>query len=937
MTEAVDPVPLVLPDSAVPNPLPQPLNLEAELTKQQRKLNKDRAKSTLLNRSLELKNTVRMSFSLELNKLDMLETRETALRAIKTLFEGNRNREALKLFLTALATPKTQSAKGRCAELKVVQMLLKVFGEMLIEAAGAGLNRIYGVLLGYFSDRSREVQEAVADCLCVLYNCALPLGPGKSLQFLLEPLTLVLTSGTEISAQQTASVTLRTWLCSLPRDQTSLITDAAKRITALFLKLRPGYPDLISTLGYLVQYFGVEFLLPDLLMVVKRLLAYFGLMTSQSGYFGEKEACKLLGQIVKRLDSAVSCLGELKQEVIERLREAKSHKVADVQREAAIAYTLWTGGHSSLSPRPPLTRLRTVRDAIKRGKTEEASPPPEDQWGVYRSKFLTRGSGRYVPQLGYGRLDLSKALKSRPSIRDFIRSKGKSATGKIEIYTKSPTEASRIVPRRGFGEAPEEPNIEAEEPSGAQAEELIDSQALPQAEDTISGAGEGMEDEAKEEEKQLEEGEEVASFQPFQVEAPGQSTETANPRLWNRLKGAEKKPEPEAVIEPLPDPEAPPSEKPSSGQSSSRLKKAVAKSSILRKFATSKHSEAAPGSNTAETPESQATIPEVPQPASSKSNSSALFGLLGKSILGKLNSSRSPKELGSPKDSGKESLGSASGTLAEELAASSGLESSPKASIRTPEAIEEQHESEELDASGVDESGQYTEEVVEWISTLMTRSIDQMNEQFQQMEKSIQGMETRISKLEGETAYQLHRYRARNAAQPRYKSHIHPPQSSPPTLTHTTTQTRPFTRSHSSQTAPIPPAKKPAIDPLTKTWTQSLSDLRNKQTQRAYRRVLRTGDDLYLIRLMVTTGAVVRELNEGTVGTVLERMSQLLSQSFVAGVMLDWVAESVQTGLFFEASKEEQHGLLAIIEAAAIEDTEDGLKARGVYDYLTSN
>jgi hypothetical protein len=88
---------------------------------------------------------------------------------------------------------------------------------------------------------------------------------------------------------------------------------------------------------------------------------------------------------------------------------------------------------------------------------------------------------------------------------------------------------------------------------------------------------------------------------------------------------------------------------------------------------------------------------------------------------------------------------------------------------------------------------------------------------------------------------------------------------------------------------------------------------------------------------MVTTGAVLRELNEGTVGTVLERMSQLLSQSFVAGVMLDWVAESVQTGLFFEASKEEQHGLLAIIEAAAIEDTEDGLKARGVYDYLTSN
>jgi len=935
MTEAVDPPSTVLPAIPVPDPLPKPLSLEAELTKQQRKLSKDRAKGSLLNRSLELKNSVRMSFSLELNKLDALETRETALRAVKALLEGNRNREALKLFLTALATPKTQSAKGRCAELKVVQMLLRVFGELLVEGAGAGLNRIYGVLLGYFSDRSREVQEAVADSLCALYNCALPLGPSKSLQLLFEPLTLVLMSGTELSAQQTASVTLRTWICSLPHDQTALITDASKRITALFLKLRPGYPDLISTLGYLVQHFGMDFLLPDLLMVVKKLLAYFGL-TSQSGYFGEKEACKLLGQIVKRLNSAVACLGELREEVVERLKEAKTHKVADVQREAAIAYSLWTGKQAFSPTRPVLNRLRTTRDAIKRKKTEEASPPPEDQWGVYRPRYLTRGSGRYIPQLGYGRLDLSKALQSRPSLRDFIRSKGKSAAGKIEIYTKSPTESNRIVPRSGYGEGPEEPYGLGEEITVPEDAMVISAEAneegkdpeneekpseeeekFPENEGKSSESGEKLSEKG---EKALEEG---AAFQPFQVETPAQATETANPRLWNRPKGAEKKPEAETPIESLPEAEIP-SDKPASGQSSSRLKKAVAKSSILKKLTANSGK---PASKPTESPESQGAL-EASLPITPKSSSSALFGALGKSILGRLNSIHSPKDLLSPKDSGKDSPA----TFTE----SSAVDFSPKASIRTPAAVTELPKSEEMSETE-GESEEVATEVVEWLDTVMTRTVEQMDGQFRCMQEALGKMEMRVGKLEGETGYWLHRYRARNRAPPRYRSHIHPPQAPKSTLTHTTTQTHPNTRCHSTQTPPTPPSQKPLVDPLTRTWSLTLSDLRNKQIQRGYRRVLRTGDDLYLIRLMVTTGTVLGELEEMTVGTLMERVGRLLSQSYVAGVRFDWIAESVQTGLFFEMSPEEQQNTLKGIEAAGEEDTEDGLKARNLYEYLTSD
>ena len=235
------------------------------------------------------------------------------------------------------------------------------------------------------------------------------------------------------------------------------------------------------------------------------------------------------------------------------------------------------------------------------------------------------------------------------------------------------------------------------------------------------------------------------------------------------------------------------------------------------------------------------------------------------------------------------------------------------------------------------ESEEVATEVVEWLDTVMTRTVEQMDGQFRCMQEALGKMEMRVGKLEGETGYWLHRYRARNRAPPRYRSHIHPPQAPKSTLTHTTTQTHPNTRCHSTQTPPTPPSQKPLVDPLTRTWSLTLSDLRNKQIQRGYRRVLRTGDDLYLIRLMVTTGTVLGELEEMTVGTLMERVGRLLSQSYVAGVRFDWVAESVQTGLFFEMSPEEQQNTLKGIEAAGVEDTEDGLKARNLYEYLTSD
>ena len=935
MTETVEQLP------EVTEPATKAVDLEAELGKQQRKIKKEQDKGAILNRSLELKNTVRMAFSQEMNKLDTLETRETALRAIKTLFDGNRNKEALKLFLMILATPKTQTAKGRCAELKVVRLLLKLFAEMLLAGTGGGLNRVYTILLSFFSDRSREVQESVAACLCDLYTCSLPLGPGKSTKFIIEPLSLVLMSGGG-AAQQTAAVALRTWICSLPVEQTAILNDAAKKVVELFLKLKPGYPDLISALGYLVQHFGMNQLLPDLLILVKKTLEYFG-QGSQSGHFGEKEACKLLGEIHRRLGSAVTGLGDLKREVIARLKDAKTHKVAEVQREAAAAYMLWTGGHAASPARPALTRLRTVRDAIKREKTKEPSPPPDDQWGVYRPKYLTRGSGRYVPPLGYGRLDLTKALKSRPSIRDFIKSKGKSATGKIEILVKSPTEASRIVPRNGFDEGQSEMSME--DPETVQLEEEVKS--VPQAEDVkvVENASEDLKQSIEKEGKESEESEEGkeeeekigteepatdTGFQPFEVEAPVQATETANPgRQWNRMKTTAKKTEPEIPVEPPPDPEAPPSERHSSGQSSSKFRKAVGRSSLLRKLGLAGQERAARNSSGPETAEVQ--TPTVEVSASPKFNSLMLFGALGKSVLGKLNSSKSVQELISPPSSAVESQLSAPTALLEELVMSPIHQLSRKATLRSPTAVAEQEESQEISEG---EEDRETAEIVVWLDKVMAGAIDQMDVQFQRMSEVLSEMDERLSRLEGETAYQLQRYRARNAAPPKYKSRIHPPQLSPATMTHTTTQTHPFTRDNLTQTIPIKPSKKPAIDSLTLTWIRAQANLRNPQ--QVYRRVLRTGDDLYLIRLLMTTGVVLGQLNLMTVGTLFDRLSGLISQSYVKGVMMDWIEGSAQTGLFYEMGREEQQSMLQMIETVGLEETEDGLKARSLYEYLTS-
>lgn len=94
-----------------------------------------------------------------------------------------------------------------------------------------------------------------------------------------------------------------------------------------------------------------------------------------------------------------------------------------------------------------------------------------------------------------------------------------------------------------------------------------------------------------------------------------------------------------------------------------------------------------------------------------------------------------------------------------------------------------------------------------------------------------------------------------------------------------------------------PDAKKPkGSNRLAEVWQRVIGYVKARDFENAYRLVLKEGDDMYLLRLIVTTGPVVSELDSETSKHVLKRINKIVRGGVFELLAVDWLEESNRCG-----------------------------------------
>jgi len=422
-------------------------HIKATLEAQRARLEQRRFKSPDLFKDSAATFSLRNRLQQALNRLDSGETRVRAVAELRTLIDQNRSEEALKVVIGCLADfSKSRSPKAREQEAGLIGFLAATYGRKLADSTLSPLHyftRLMDLCLTLFKDMHRSVQEAAALSLCSLYIHSLPKEDSQLvLEVMYEPLYGILLSGVDVKAQQGAALALFKWIAAINEaNQVDFMRELVPKVLALFVKLRPEYPDLVSAMGLMIESVGFRDFVPELPPFLSKLVQY--LRSRSHGSFALKiESCKLLKLLGERLQKFMDILiGFSTQEVVEALGETKADKVPIVQacaREALEQWHLlarmqvrveeekmqveaWAGEElikhrTGLAELPRLVKERTTlelpvipakgdafsdfkkaREAAKRKKESKVSREPVSyQWGSFKPKFLLKGTGHYT-------------------------------------------------------------------------------------------------------------------------------------------------------------------------------------------------------------------------------------------------------------------------------------------------------------------------------------------------------------------------------------------------------------------------------------------------------------------------------------------------------------------------------------------------------------
>mmetsp|Transcript_47121 Transcript_47121/g.54306 ORF Transcript_47121/g.54306 Transcript_47121/m.54306 type:complete len:160 (+) Transcript_47121:2-481(+) len=126
------------------------------------------------------------------------------------------------------------------------------------------------------------------------------------------------------------------------------------------------------------------------------------------------------------------------------------------------------------------------------------------------------------------------------------------------------------------------------------------------------------------------------------------------------------------------------------------------------------------------------------------------------------------------------------------------------------------------------------------------------------------------------------------------------------------------------------------IDPMIEMWKFSMLDLGRRDFDSAYKRVLDSGDDIYLLRLMHHTGPITNRLHPSVSKVVLTRINELMGSNFLAQMTVDWVQNAVDNGQADLIDGESLELTMGNLYEVSAHDSDIGVNAAELYSVFTS-
>jgi hypothetical protein len=116
--------------------------------------------------------------------------------------------------------------------------------------------------------------------------------------------------------------------------------------------------------------------------------------------------------------------------------------------------------------------------------------------------------------------------------------------------------------------------------------------------------------------------------------------------------------------------------------------------------------------------------------------------------------------------------------------------------------------------------------------------------------------------------------------------------------------------------------------------------VKKRDYESAYRLMLKEGDDMYLLRLVVQTGPVTKYLESGVAKSVMSRLNKIVRGGIFEMMEIEWVDDAKRTGQFSQMSMNEQNEYLDTLYQLAKSDHHSqqvSLRANEVYQLLRAS
>ena len=81
-------------------------------------------------------------------------------------------------------------------------------------------------------------------------------------------------------------------------------------------------------------------------------------------------------------------------------------------------------------------------------------------------------------------------------------------------------------------------------------------------------------------------------------------------------------------------------------------------------------------------------------------------------------------------------------------------------------------------------------------------------------------------------------------------------------------------------------------------WQKTNDYIKVRDYESAYRLMLKEGDDMYLLRLIVQTGPVTKLLDKSVSRQVMARMNKIVRSGVFEMLEVEWIDDSKRSGLF---------------------------------------